>query len=78
MPVPVYFSENDYDDFTRKHISDAGADFRSPVDKTIPSRGKVIISTGLYVAIPEGHVGLIWSRSGLAAEFDIEKGAGSL
>lgn len=35
-----------------------------------------ILSTGVAVAIPEGHVGLIWPRSGMAAKFGVDTLAG--
>ena len=48
----------------------AGADLRaaipSPADVTIPPGGTRVIRTGVAVAIPHGHVGLIHPRSGLA------------
>jgi dUTP pyrophosphatase len=58
------------------HDDDAAMDLRSAEDKTIPAKGKVIIKTGLKVAIPKGHAGLIWDRSGLAAKNSIHVLAG--
>jgi dUTPase len=34
-------------------------------EKTVPARGKVLISTGLVVAVPEGTYGRVAPRSGL-------------
>jgi dUTP pyrophosphatase len=34
------------------------------------------VPTGLQVAIPEGHVGLVWPRSGLAVRHGIDTLAG--
>lgn len=45
---------------------DAGADLRSTGDFTIPPMTRLLVPTGLSVAIPEGFVGLIHPRSGLA------------
>ncbi len=58
------------------HDDDAAMDLRSVEDKTIPAKEKVIIKTGLKVAIPKGYAGLIWDRSGLAAKNSIHVLAG--
>ena len=50
------------------HPGDAGADLRSAVDITIPAQGRELVATGIRLALPEGHVGLIWPRSGLAVK----------
>lgn len=48
------------------HKGDAGIDLFSVVD-SILERGQVeAVSTGIKVAIPEGHVGLIWDKSGIS------------
>ena len=44
----------------------AGFDLRSDMEIIIPGREKAIISTGLYIEIPEGYEGQIRPRSGLA------------
>lgn len=49
------------------HEGDAGFDIRSGEDVLIKAGEKVIISTKLSMSVPEGYVGLIWDRSGLAA-----------
>jgi dUTP pyrophosphatase len=46
---------------------DAGADLRASRDVVLPARGgRALVPTGLAVAIPEGHAGLVLPRSGLA------------
>jgi len=46
---------------------DAGADLRASQDVVLPARGgRALVPTGLVVAIPEGHAGLVLPRSGLA------------
>lgn len=55
---------------------DAGADLCSAADTVIPARGKMLVATGIRLALPEGHVGLIWPRSGLAVKHGIDCGAG--
>jgi dUTP pyrophosphatase len=58
------------------HAGDAALDLRSAVDVTIPPRERRVVPTGLRVAIPEGFVGLVWDRSGLAANKGIHTMAG--
>lgn len=56
---------------------DAGLDLCVLDDVTIPA-GKVVtkIRTGVAIAIPEGHVGLCWDKSGLAANHGLKTMAG--
>jgi dUTP pyrophosphatase len=58
------------------HPGDAGADLRSSVDELVPARGKALVSTGISLSLPEGHVGLVWPRSGLAVKQGLDCGAG--
>lgn len=55
---------------------DAGADLRSSVDEVLPPRGRMLISTGVSLALPENCVGLVWPRSGMAVKKGIDCGAG--
>jgi dUTP pyrophosphatase len=71
-----YYSERQQ--LTKKHDEDAGLDIMSAERVTILPLSSVVISTGLFLEIPFGHVGLIWSRSGLSCNHDIEVGAGCL
>ncbi|MFQ5443210.1 MAG: dUTP diphosphatase [Nitrospinales bacterium] len=57
-------------------LGDAGADLQSSIDDVIPARGKKLIPSGIRIAVPQGHVGLIWPRSGLAVKFSLDCGAG--
>ncbi|PKM87489.1 hypothetical protein CVU83_02960 [Candidatus Falkowbacteria bacterium HGW-Falkowbacteria-2] len=50
----------------RAHASDAGLDLFACEDCSIPPYGQDAIATGLRFSIPEGYVGLIWDKSGLA------------
>lgn len=50
---------------------DAGADLYVNHDVLVPRRGRAIASTGIAVAIPEGYVGLVHPRSGLAAKHGV-------
>ena len=46
---------------------DAGADLRAAVDVTLAPGERAMVPTGIAIALPEGHVGLVHPRSGLAA-----------
>ena len=60
---------------TRAHPWDAGLDLYTPENVTVPNAtvypfdevrlGAVTIDTGVHMAIPEGYVGFIKSKSGL-------------
>jgi dUTP pyrophosphatase len=54
----------------------AGADLRAAEDLDLPPGGRAAVATGIQVALPEGHVGLVWPRSGLALRHGIDTLAG--
>jgi dUTP pyrophosphatase len=56
---------------TRAHDDDAGYDLRASEAATLPPGGRESVGTGVAVAIPEGHAGLVLPRSGLAARHGI-------
>ena len=58
------------------HGGDAGADLTASEKTVIPGRNRSLVGTGIRLEIPEGHVGLIWPRSGLAIKKGIDCGAG--
>jgi dUTP pyrophosphatase len=51
----------------RAHAGDAGLDLCSAVDVELAPGCRVLVPTGVAVAIPLGMVGLVHPRSGLAA-----------
>jgi dUTP pyrophosphatase len=56
LPVPAYAREGD-----------AGADLVARDDVHLPAAGgRALVPTGVAVAIPAGHAGLVLPRSGLA------------
>ena len=57
-------------------LSDAGFDIRSLNDVEIQPNEQVLVSTGLYVAVPLGYVMIIKDRSGMAAKRRIYTHAG--
>lgn len=57
IPLPAYEKQ-----------SDAGADLRTAVDVVIEPGARVVVGTGIALALPHGYVGLVHPRSGLAAK----------
>jgi dUTP pyrophosphatase len=51
-----------------QHPGDAGLDLRSVVDVEIGPGERALVPTGVAVAIPERHAGLVLPRSGLASK----------
>jgi dUTP pyrophosphatase len=55
LPLPAY-----------AHPGDAGADLYAREDVTLAPGQRALVPTGIALALPEGHVGLVHPRSGLA------------
>lgn len=53
------------------HPGDAGADLRSSESVVIPPGERRTVGTGVAIALPDGFVGLVHPRSGLAAKHGI-------
>ena len=54
------------------HAGDAGIDLHARVDALLPARGgRVLVATGIAVAIPVGFFGQVVPRSGLALKHGI-------
>ena len=56
LPLPAY-----------AHPGDAGADLVTAVDVTLAPGERALVPTGVALALPDGYVGLVHPRSGLAA-----------
>ncbi|HEX7306127.1 dUTP diphosphatase [Lentzea sp.] len=56
VPVPAY-----------ARPGDAGADLVTTSDVVIPPGERVVVGTGVAIALPEGFAGFVHPRSGLAA-----------
>lgn len=52
-------------------VGDAGADLRSSVNLVLEPGQRALVPTGVAIALPEGYVGLVHPRSGLAAKHGI-------
>jgi len=51
---------------TFAHATDAGLDLCTVGDVTLAPGERKSIATGIAMAIPEGYVGLVWDKSGIA------------
>jgi dUTP pyrophosphatase len=51
----------------RAHPGDAGLDLRSAIDVEVKPGERTLVPTGIAIAIPDGHAGLVLPRSGLAS-----------
>jgi dUTP pyrophosphatase len=48
------------------HSGDAGLDLFSVVDRELAPGEVFAVPTGIQVAVPAGHVGLVWDKSGIS------------
>jgi dUTP pyrophosphatase len=60
LPVPAY-----------AHDGDAGADLCAATDVEIAPGGRLLVGTGVAIALPPGYVGLVHPRSGLATRLGV-------
>lgn len=56
---------------TRAFPTDAGLDFYSMRDGTVPAHGSATFGTGVHVELPKGTAGIILPRSGLMVKRDL-------
>jgi dUTP pyrophosphatase len=56
---------------SRAHDGDAGYDLHAAEPLTLAPGERAVVGTGIAVAIPEGHAGLVLPRSGLAFKHGI-------
>jgi dUTP diphosphatase len=52
---------------SRAHPGDAGYDLRSVIDVEVEPGARVLVPTGIAMALPDGYAGLVLPRSGLAS-----------
>src|SRR5665647_3542644 len=48
------------------HPGDAGLDLFSVVDRDLAPGEVLAVPTGIQMAVPAGHVGLVWDKSGIS------------
>lgn len=78
VEVRIHKLEKNIDTPRYAKKGDAAFDLRSAEEKSIKAGQKELFKTGLRFAVPEGHCGLVWDRSGLAARHGIHCLAGVL
>lgn len=66
VPVLVQMLDEDLPVPSREHPGDAGWDLRSRIDLELLPGERALIPTGVAIALPDGYVGLVHPRSGLA------------
>jgi dUTP pyrophosphatase len=53
------------------HPGDAGLDLVTTVDAVVPVGERVLLPTGIAIALPEGYAAFVHPRSGLAVRFGV-------
>ena len=72
LSVPVIRLDPDLPLPRYAHPGDAGLDLLAREDAVVPAGGgRVLVPTGIAIAIPPGHAGLVVPRSGLALRHGI-------
>ena len=71
IEIPVTRLRDDAALPTRAYQGDAGLDLVACERHELAPGGRALVGTGIAVAIPQGHAGLVTPRSGLAAEHGI-------
>jgi len=71
VPVAVQRLDPDLPLLAYAHPGDAGADLVAAEDVDVPPGRRVLVRTGIAVAIPDGYVGLVHPRSGLAVRLGV-------
>ena len=72
LPVPIVRLDPDLALPTYAHPGDAGLDLVAREDAVVPAAGgRVMMPTGIAIAIPVGHAGFVLPRSGLAAKHGV-------
>jgi len=71
VPVPVRLLDPRIPLPAYAHPGDAGADLVAAADVELPPGGRALVPTGVAIALPEGYVGLVHPRSGLAARLGV-------
>jgi dUTP pyrophosphatase len=69
--LPVLIVADDQFMPTYAQPGDAGADLRSRIETVVPAGSRALVPTGVSIALPDGYVGLVHPRSGLAHKHGI-------
>lgn len=71
VPVPIRLIDPDLPPPRYAHPGDAGADLVAAEGVEIPPGERALVRTGVAIALPQGYVGLVHPRSGLAARLGV-------
>ncbi|GAA4459249.1 dUTP diphosphatase [Phytohabitans houttuyneae] len=71
VPVPVRRLDPDLPLPAYAHPGDAGADLVAAEDVELAPGERALVGTGVAIALPDGFVGLVHPRSGLAARLGV-------
>ncbi|WP_173159236.1 dUTP diphosphatase [Phytohabitans suffuscus] len=71
VPVPVHRLDPDLPLPAYAHPGDAGADLVAAEDVELAPGERALVGTGVAIALPDGFVGLVHPRSGLAARLGV-------
>jgi len=71
VPVAVHRLDPDLPMPAYAHPGDAGADLYAARDVELAPGERALVPTGVAIALPEGYVGLVHPRSGLAARLGV-------
>lgn len=69
--LPVRMLDDGLEPPVRAHEGDAGLDLRSAESVELHPGSRALVSTGMAVAVPKGHAGLVLPRSGLASKHGV-------
>jgi len=71
LPVAVRRLDPGLPALSYAHEGDAGADLYAATDVELKPGERVLVPTGIAIALPDGYVGLVHPRSGLAAKLGV-------
>ena len=71
VPVQVRLLDPDLPMPAYAHPGDAGADLVAAEDVELPAGARSLVRTGVALALPDGFVGLVHPRSGLAVRLGV-------
>jgi dUTP pyrophosphatase len=71
LPIPVRQLDPELPLPAYAHPGDAGADLYAAADTEIAPGDRAVVPTGIAIELPEGYVGLVHPRSGLAARLGV-------
>ncbi|MFC1723562.1 dUTP diphosphatase [Nanoarchaeota archaeon] len=76
VELKIHRMDKSIDPVSYTRDNDAAFDLRSREELVLPAGGQKTVKSGVKMAIPDGHVGLIWDRSGHAHKHGIHCLAG--